>query len=459
LSTSRNPRAWWASTSGQERSTFLGAAVILLTLAATSVFVWNSPNNPVRTAVGIVNDAGPTREDKLVEERNALLSRVVALENDLRSQDTELDASKTELIALQEQLWATEGELDAVKASRSSAAPATPTKSKPVVAASGISAPARSKLVAPTSPYLGLYTEQAPFNFATYDATAKKIGSDPNVVGYFGGWDEKFRVNAVENAWKRKKLPILTWEARPIAAANDVVDEPDYTAAKILDGNFDAYLTQYAKDIVKTGLPMGIRLNHEMNGDWYPWAEGVNGNKGGDYVKVWRHVHDIFQREGANSLIIWIWAPNIVNNLSSTQKTLEHTAALYPGDEYVDWVGLSGYLRPNYRAGNDFSFDYTFGPTLNQLRQIADKPIFLAEIGASEIGGHKATWITSLFEGLNKPENSDVIGFSWFSLAITSYVGGERATNDWRVDSRADTLAAFKAGLNVPGSRFTLTAN
>ena len=436
-----------------------GALVILLTLAATSVFVWNSPNNPVRTAVGIVNDAGPTPEEELVDERNALLGRVAELEGDLRGKNTELDASKTELIALQEQLWATEGELDAVKAARSSAPPTAPSRTTPAVTASAITAPSRAKLAAPASPYLGLYTEQAPFNFATYDATAKKIGSEPNVVGYFGGWDEKFRVNAVENAWKRKKLPILTWEARPIAAANDVVDEPEYAASKILGGDFDAYLNQYAKDIVKTGLPMGIRLNHEMNGSWYPWAEGVNGNSKGDYVKVWRYVHDIFEKQGANKLVIWIWAPNIVNNLSASQKTYENTASLYPGDDYVDWVGLSGYLRPNYRSDNDFSFDYTFTPSLNQLRRLTDKPILLAEIGASEIGGHKATWITSLFEALDQPENTDIIGFSWFSMAITSYVGGERATNDWRVDSRADTLAAFVAGLARPTSRFTLSAH
>ena len=47
---------------------------------------------------------------------------------------------------------------------------------------------------------------------------------------------------------------------------------------------------------------------------------------------------------------------------------------------------------------------------------------------------------------LAKPENDDIIGFSWFNLAVTSYVEGVRATNDWRIDSRADTLSAFIDG-------------
>jgi hypothetical protein len=36
-------------------------------------------------------------------------------------------------------------------------------------------------------------------------------------------------------------------------------------------------------------------------------------------------------------------------------------------------------------------------------------------------------------------------------------VEGVRATNDWRIDSRADTLSAFIAGLTRPEDDFTLT--
>jgi len=177
----------------------------------------------------------------------------------------------------------------------------------------------------------------------------------------------------------------------------------------------------------------------------------------GDYVKMWRHVHDVFQQEGANNLVVWVWAPNIVNNLPATHKAPGYLESLYPGDAYVDWVGLSGYLRPPYKPDNDFSFDYTFKASLNELRSITSKPIILAEVGASETEGHKAAWITSFFQALAKPENDDIIGFSWFDLAVTSYVEGVRATNDWRIDSRADSLSAFIAGLTRPEDDFLLT--
>jgi hypothetical protein len=330
--------------------------------------------------------------------------------------------------------------------------------------------PTKAEIVNPASRYFGLYTAQAPFNWATYDDAATKIGAEPSLVGYFGGWDEAFRANAVTRAWDRGTLPMLTWESRPIGSPNSQIDEPDYQLPDILGdaasgvpGSYDAYLHQYAKDIVATGLPLAIRFDHEMNGVWYPWSETkgngdpINGNRVGDYVKVWQHVHDIFEQEGANDLVIWTWAPNIVNKLPAANKSPEFLAALYPGDEYVDWVGLSGYLRPEYEPDNPFEFDYTFDRSLDALRAITSKPIVLAEVGASEIGGKKAQWVESMFDSLADPKNNDIVGVAWFNLAVTSYIEGELGTNDWRVDSRPETLAAFQVGVVRPDENFNLT--
>ena len=482
----QSPRAWWAGSSSRARLSAVGAVVIVAALLATSVFVWSSPQNPVRQAIAGQVELDPNA--KLVKDRNALLSQIVALRSTLENSESLLAASETDKAAIQQALWSAEGELEEIEKSRGSGvtddstgnsgdndsgttATVTPPKVKPDTVTVAIDAPSKAAITNPKSSYFGMYTEQAPFNFATYDATAAKIGSAPNVVGYFGGWDEDFRASAVERAWKRDTLPVLTWESRPIGSGNDKIIEPDYELPDIIGdkangvaGTFDDYLTKYAKDIVKTGLPLGIRLDHEMNGVWYPWAEttgsgaSINNNRVGDYVKMWKHVHDIFEAEGANDLVVWIWAPNITNNLPSSHRSNEFLASLYPGDDYVDWVGLSGYLRPPYKTANNFSFSYTFDASLESLRSIADKPIFLAEIGASETGGHKAKWVTSFFEGLAREENSDIVGFSWFNLAVTSYTEGVRATNDWRIDSRRDSLEAFTTGIAIDGANFDLEA-
>ncbi|MBH0115606.1 hypothetical protein I6E52_01950 [Salinibacterium sp. NG253] len=473
--------AWWAVSSSRTRWTGVGSAALVLTLGATSAFVWISPSSTVNqtltTAAKTVLEADSLAEERAEweAEKENLLSEIDELESSIDIAKDNLKETNAQSAAIQQELWSVEGTLKALQASRAEsstvAAPSPASKPNTSSGPTVITAPSKAEIVNPASTYFGLYTEQAPFNWATYDSTATKLGSNPNVVGYFGGWDEDFRANAVTRSWEKETLPILTWESRPIGSGNDQVEEPDYTLPAIIGdpetgtpGTFDDYLHQYAKDIVATGLPLGIRLDHEMNGVWYPWSEtdgqgnSINENRVGDFVTMWQHVHEIFAEEGANDLVIWIWAPNIINNLPATHQSSGFLDGLYPGDEYVDWVGLSGYLRPAYKPENDFTFSYTFDASLNELRRITNKPIFLTEIGASETGGHKADWVTSLFESLAKPENDDIIGISWFNLAVTTYVEGERSTNDWRIDSRTDSLAAFIEGLARPDSDFTLTA-
>ncbi|GAA4264886.1 glycosyl hydrolase [Frondihabitans peucedani] len=316
------------------------------------------------------------------------------------------------------------------------------------------STPTLASIKNPTSRYFGLYTAQSPFSWSEFDDVTKKVGEQPNSAGYFQGWDQDFRADAVQRSWAKGDLPIITWESQSSTAGNNQPDQPEYSLGNIIKGDFDAYLKKYADAIVTNGQPVGIRLDQEMNATWYPWSEddghgnSVNGNSAGQYKLMWQHVHDVFAGEGANEYVNWIWAPNRINNLTKTHKTLEYNASLYPGDEYVDWIGMSGYERPSGDGPQDGSFADTFGDTLSILRQIADKPIFLAEVGATEGGGLKAGWITNLFNALAAPENKDIIGFSWFSLTVTTTLNGQLVTNDWRLNSTATALQAFATGIS-----------
>jgi mannan endo-1,4-beta-mannosidase len=473
---SESTRTWWAGSTVRARWTAAAASFVALCLIAVSVVVWTSPQSPLPQAVESLV-SGSSELEELTEERRVLLAELRELQSELEKKDGDLTVATAEQERLQNALWSAEGQLQAMQAASadrqaaaaaasakkpsSSGKPSGSTGKPSTQPAAPITAPSKAELLAPTTDYFGMYTVQAPWSWATFDDTSNKIGVQPSAVGYFGGWDENFRPEGVTRAWKEGRLPLLTWEARPIASQNDVVEEPEYSLPRILDGAFDEYLRQYARDIVATGLPLGIRLNHEMNSIWYPWnevtgkGEPINGNRPGDYVKVWQHVHQIFEQEGANDQVIWIWAPNRIDRLPSALRDPSHLAGLYPGDEYVDWVGMSGYLRPPYDDPKmKFNFEETFGATLTQLRALTDKPIFLAEIGASETAGHKPKWVKSFFEALARPENDDIVGFAWFNLAVTSYVQGERATNDWRIDSRADSLAAFIEGITGEGSDF-----
>ncbi|GIG41734.1 glycoside hydrolase family 26 protein [Cellulomonas phragmiteti] len=321
-------------------------------------------------------------------------------------------------------------------------------------------APARDALLRPADRYFGLYTAQSPFSWAEHDEVAATVGVEPDLAGYFQGWDTPFRPDAVTRSWTKGVLPMVTWESRPMVASNGQPNAPEYSLPRIIDGEFDDYLRQYARDVAELGLPVAIRLNHEMNGSWYPWSEQgingaqVNGNNRGDFVRMWRHVHEIFEAEGANEYALWVWAPNIVNRLPKLNQPLAYTQSLYPGDAYVDWVGLTGYYRPPYDAAQTPTFAWTFDASLDQLRAITDKPIILAEIGASEAGGNKPAWVRDLFRALAQPQNADVIGFVWFHHTVTTISEGQRVTNDWRITSRDDSRQAFVDGIADPSAGF-----
>ena len=457
----RRPLAWWASSHRNARGAFVGAVTLVLALTGTSVVVWTTPSiSPATSAARVVKSL--TEADQLRNERDQLTARIAQLTAQLNNRSASLGYTRAQLEASSQSVASLKAQLSQLQGAQSGGAKSANSSGlgKPITPGAPVTAPSKSQLLSPASPYFGMYTEQAPFNFASFDATSAEVGAQPSMVGYFAGWDQTFRADAVTSAWKRNMLPMMTWESRPINDPNGVIDAPTYSLPNIIAGNFDAYLHQYAKDIVTTGLPLAIRLDHEMNSTWYPWVEddghgnSINGNSPGDYVKMWQHVHDIFQAEGANQYVIWVWAPNRIDNLTASHKTLAYLQSLYPGDADVDWLGMSGYLRQPFTTGQQFTFDETFEATLTQLRSIAKKPIILAEVGATETDGHKPTWITNFFTGLNADENKDIIGFSWFDLAISTYVQGSLATNDWRIDSRPESLAAFTAGLLGTGSRF-----
>ena len=308
-------------------------------------------------------------------------------------------------------------------------------------------APPKAALLRPAKRYYGVFTPQAPFVMSEINQLAAATGKTPSSVTFFAGWDQPFRADPILNAWRRGMLPIVSWESRPnktsMSPGTDNAVDPRYRLSKIIAGDFDRYLDRWAAAVKALGLPIGLRFDHEMNGTWFPWSEQTNGNRPGEFVRAWRHVHDRFAAAGATN-VIWIWSPNVIGALKDVSL-----AGLYPGGAYVDWMGLVGYYRKPI-PGKPATFDNTFGESLAALRAVDRKPILLSEVGCTETGGNKPAWIRSLFQAL--PGQADVIGFSWFNEVVTAIPIGETlpVTNDWRIDSTPRALATFRAGIADP---------
>jgi beta-mannanase len=163
---------------------------------------------------------------------------------------------------------------------------------------------------------------------------------------------------------------------------------------------------------------------HEMNGIWYPWSPGVNGNSGpSQFVAAWRHVHDRFAALGVTN-VHWMWAPNALYEGSAD------IAPLYPGDAYVDEIGVDNYNWGDFTHDGSTTewatFDTLFDRSITALRRISSRPLWIAETASSNYGGSKAAWLSAtLAEVARRPEIAGLVYFDHVD---------PKAKVDWRID-------------------------
>jgi beta-mannanase len=231
-------------------------------------------------------------------------------------------------------------------------------------------------------------------------------------------------------------IPFFSWASQSTPAR---VDQPDFQLADVIAGSHDAYIRSWAEAARDWGHPFFLRFNWEMNGDWFAWSEGVNGNQPGEYVAAWRHVHDIFTAVGATNAT-WVWCPNV-----DPDAQMQDLASLYPGDAYVDWTGLDGYnwgTNPN-RPDRWRSFDDLYRATYDRIVETVapSKPLIISEIGSTEHGGSKAAWIEDALRSASTTY-PQLRGMIWFE----NYMDGM----DWPIETSASATDAFAAGIQSP---------
>ncbi|MBM7387328.1 beta-mannanase [Clavibacter michiganensis] len=274
----------------------------------------------------------------------------------------------------------------------------------------------------------GVATPGGPTDGSELDRVATQVGESPSIVLSYADFTQSPPIAALDSVAARGAESLLTWEPWKAGAGTD---QPGFSNASIIAGDHDVYLRQWGSELAAWGGPVYLRYAHEMNGDWYPWADGVDGNAPGSYAAAWRHVHDVVVGAGATN-VRWVWTPNVPYTGSTA------LAGLYPGDAYVDVVGLDGYNWGTGITGHSWVQPADlFGPGLERLRGIAPgKPIIVAETASSEVGGSKAQWDQDLVAYLQA--QPDVQAFVWFDMDKEA---------DWRIGSSASSAAALRDAL------------
>ncbi len=283
----------------------------------------------------------------------------------------------------------------------------------------------------------------APWDMNAVSDFATMVGKAPSVVPFnipFENCDDPgscywydFPATQMSNVTDYGALTMLNWSSMSIPESTS---EPAFTLADVANGDYDSYIRQFAAGAAAWGHPFLLRFDWEMNGNWFPWDAGANGNDAADFVAAWRHVHDIFTAEGATNAS-WVWCPNV-----DFENVFTPLNQLYPGSAYVDWTCLDGYNFGNLHGpGGWMSFNQIFSSTYDEVAALApDKPMIIGETASSETGGSKAAWITDMFNEL--PHYPNIHGLVYYD----QYDGN----SDWPLETSQSAIAAFTTGIGSP---------
>ncbi|HEX2504019.1 MAG TPA: glycosyl hydrolase [Miltoncostaeaceae bacterium] len=254
--------------------------------------------------------------------------------------------------------------------------------------------PPLQRLVPPSQgALLGVSNPTLPREAGAVDEWTAEHGVAPRIVNWFQQWlsgETRFRADWAARVAEQGAVPMITWEpwSAPAGETHEP-EQPDVSLARIAAGDHDGYIRSFAREVAAYRGPVLLRPMHEMNGNWFSWGAGVNGNTPADFVAAWRHVHRVFAQEGARN-VSWIWS---INNLESADAEAI-IADLYPGDPYVDWVSTSGF---NWGEAYDWSSwrdaDALYGTTYRALARFG-MPIMISEIATTDLGGDPEGWIT-----------------------------------------------------------------
>ncbi|HXO50735.1 MAG TPA: glycosyl hydrolase [Mycobacterium sp.] len=243
-------------------------------------------------------------------------------------------------------------------------------------------------------------------------------------------------------------------------------------------------------DLNNVGVAVIVRFAHEMNGSWYAWGQQPE-----HYKAVFRQVATAIHQIAPGSAMMW--APNYgggypfaggkfvakpgtenyreldTDHDGQLSMSDDSYAPYYPGDEYVDWVGVSLYHWGNSRpwGNNDITephkfidmltgqYDGTAGddigvPNFYQVYGVEHhKPVAVVETAAiftpSRTGQReldiKRAWWRQVFSAETQqrfPQLKMINWFEWkkFEIEINDWV-------DWRAAGSSTIRDAFVADL------------
>ena len=181
-------------------------------------------------------------------------------------------------------------------------------------------------------------------------------GNRPSVVG----WDigkigaevniDSFRfdqiIKGIKFVYKNGGINTISWHMdNPVTGGGSWDKQSDMD--QLLPGGsaHEAYLAKldlFADFLRKcrvgfVKIPIIFRPFHEHNGDWFWWGKALNAEE--DYIALWRYTVDYLRDKKNIHNLIYAFSPD----RSRMDIDWDSYHYGYPGDEYVDVIGLDNY--------------------------------------------------------------------------------------------------------------------
>jgi hypothetical protein len=199
------------------------------------------------------------------------------------------------------------------------------------------------------------------------------------------------------------------------SSSETYVEEAVFTLDAILAGKFDSDFSAWAQEAAKFASPVIVEWGTEMNGDWFSWNASSNGEQKGaiKFANAYRHIIDTMRAAGAKNLI-WVFH---VNADDSPEEPWNKFEAYYPGDDYIDWLGVSAYGTQSPEEDEITSLADWLDSAVPRLSSLAPtKPIYLLEFGSSVNPYFDPTiWANEALSHLLSNRWPEIKGFAWWN--------------------------------------------
>ncbi|WP_052002670.1 glycosyl hydrolase [Microvirga sp. BSC39] len=230
---------------------------------------------------------------------------------------------------------------------------------------------------------------------------------------------EEYRTLASDAA-RRGRQVIVTVE--PWTRAPNWKDGSETLLTDVIAGEFDREISAICHEIGASGAPVMVSWGHEMDETQgrFPWA-----NKDPElFQKAYRHFVNQCRPHAPEARFGW------------TPKGEATLASYYPGDAYVDFIGLTLFDLEawNIEQNDHRTFADKFGALHGQVVNYG-KPIVLVEFGVSGTESYEETWLSCAQEKLRRFPQVEALVY--FNDQETWHWPEPHKQPDWRItDSR-----------------------